>query len=60
MLRKVVLAGAVSVKLILAGMMAHFLATAPTTTEPEEQQIACWRCAPDLDCYPGDPCMNCY
>ena len=33
MLRKVVLAGAVSVKLILAGMMAHFFAAAPATTD---------------------------
>jgi hypothetical protein len=33
MLRKVILAGAVSVKLILAGMMALFFATAPATTD---------------------------
>ncbi len=60
MSRKIVLAGAVGVKLILAGMMAHFFATAPATTDAEEQKLACWRCAPDLDCFPGDPCMDCY
>ena len=60
MLRKAVLAGVVSLKLVLAGLMVHFLATAPTANDSEEQKLACWRCAPDLDCFPGDPCMDCY
>lgn len=58
MLHKAVLAGAIAVKLVVLGFVAHFFATVPVSSE-ETLQADCPWCGPEGECFPGDGCGGC-
>ena len=59
MFRKIVLASAITVKLAVLGLAGHFFATAPANSDPSLQADCPW-CTEMPDCFPGDPCSNCW
>ena len=57
MLRKSIFVSLLTVKLVVAGFMAHWFVEAQSS-EPE-LRADCGTCWPDIECGLGDPCMDC-